>query len=96
MEYKIFKKIQKIPYFVRIILGVFFMIFGIIAALIPIIPGAVFGLVIGLLFFISARKIKKVIKIRKGLLHLFQNFSKQKLKQKFNDIKLHLKHIFFD
>lgn len=95
MEYQFFQKIQKIPRWVRIFFGVLVLIFGIIATLIPGIPGAIPGIIIALLFFVSARNVKSVRKIRRGLMHLFDDFSRKKVKLKWYDIKRHLKNILF-
>jgi len=95
MEYHFFQKIQRIPYFVRIFLGIICITLGVITTLVPILPGALFLFTIGLLFLVSARKVQKVRKIRRGLFYLFKNFSTTKLKHKWYDIKNHLKHIIF-
>jgi hypothetical protein len=95
MEYQFFQKIQKIPRWIRILLGVIVLTFGIIATLIPGIPGAIPGVIIALLFFVSARNVKRVRKIRRGLFHLFDDYSQKKLKMKWYDIKKHMKNIIF-
>ncbi len=95
MEYEIFKKVENIPYFIRLIFGIACILFGIISAIIPLLPGAIFGFILGGILIIPAHKIKKLIKIRKGLYHLFGNFSMERLKHKWNDIKKHIHHIIF-
>ncbi len=95
MELKIADKIQKIrlPRLIRIIVGTFVILSGIIFSFIPIVPGA-FLIIVGAALIIPGRKIIALIKIRKGIIHLIRNFSLKKLKYKIKDFKAHLKHIF--
>ncbi|PCI25355.1 hypothetical protein COB57_01355 [Candidatus Peregrinibacteria bacterium] len=86
MEYKIFQKIRTLPLVVRVVLGVVLIIFGSIALVTPLL-GAAPAIVVGLLFLIRAKQIPRVIKIRKSLTYLFQNFEKKIIKQKAQDIK---------
>ena len=95
MEYKVFNKIRHIPRWLRFGFGLIIFAFGIFSLFIPIIPGSTVSIVVGLLFMVSAHKVRKVVKIRKGLQHLFQNFSKEKLKHKWYDFKKHMRHIIY-
>jgi len=95
MEYEFLRKIQKIPYWIRIVLGVLCLIYALIAAILPIVSGTIPVSIIGVLFLISAKKVKKVRKIRKGLQYLFSKFSWERFKTKMKDFKTHIKEIMF-
>lgn len=94
MELKIVDKIQKIrlPRLMKIMLAILLILLGILFSFVPIIPGSIF-LIAGAVLMIPGRKVISLIKIRKGLVHLVGNFSRQKLKYKIYDIKTHVKHI---
>lgn len=94
MEYEILQKIQAVPRWIRIIFGIFFLTGGILAAILPLIPGAI-GIPIGLILLVSARKVETVRKMRRGFQHLLMNLSWQRFKQKMYDMKTHIKHILF-
>jgi membrane-associated protein len=95
IEFKIANRLQKIsfPWIIKIILAIFFITMGLIFSFTPILPGLPF-LIIGIILLVPGKKIIAFSKIRKGLIHLFHNFSRQKLKYKIKDFKKHLKHIF--
>jgi hypothetical protein len=93
MEYRFFQKLQKIPRWIRVFFGIFIFLLGLIAMLIPGIPGAIPGIVMALLFVVSAHNIRFVRKIRRGLVHLMYNFSWKNVHLKWYDIKGHLKKI---
>ena len=96
MEYRILKRIQQIgfPRALRIGIAVFFILAGMLFSLIPVIPGTIFVL-IGAVMLISGRQVVKVIKIRKGVVYLFKNFSWKRVQHKMRDFKTHIKHIIF-
>ena len=96
MEYKILNKIQSLrfPRFMRFGLAIILILAGMLFSLIPVIPGTIFVL-IGSVMLISGKQVVKIIKIRKGIVHLFQNFSWQRVKHKIKDFKTHIKHIIF-
>ena len=96
MELKILEKIKGIPLVVRIIAGVTLIILGVLFSLIPVIPGfllVIMGLVF--LFSTSARKVKKIQRIRKDIVYLFQDPSWKRWKQKREDLKRHIKELFW-
>jgi len=96
MEYKILEKIQKLgfPKWLKIVIAVALILIGIIFAIAPIFPGLIF-IIIGVAMLISGKKVGKLIKIRKGMVYLFKNFSWQRVKYKINDFKTHIKEIIF-
>ncbi len=96
MEYKILQKIYQLglPKVVRIFLGILFILLAIAGMILPVLPGFTF-LLIALALLIPGKKIIKIIKIRKGLVHLYENFSVKKLKYKLIDFKTHLKEMIF-
>ncbi|PID87514.1 hypothetical protein CSB07_00920 [Candidatus Gracilibacteria bacterium] len=101
MEYKIYNLIRrkfKIPFLIRIIISLILFLLSIIPILFPIFPGSlfvgIFMLIISILLFIPANKIKYLIKIRKGLFYFFTNLRKDYIiKHKINDIYNHVKSI---
>lgn len=92
MEYQFFQFTQKIPRWLRVVFGIILLIIGILAAIFPVVPGA-FLAIFGVLLLIGARKIHLVAKIRKGVQYLFTDFSWERVRHKFYDIKTHIKHI---
>ena len=77
---------------IRVIVAVLFILTGIFCSLIPIFPGTVLVL-IGCVLLISGKKVTKLIKIRKGVVHLFRNLSWKCIKHKIKDFKTHIRHI---
>lgn len=101
MEYKIFKFMRhhvRIPFFIRFIFGMIFILVSAIPIILPIFPGSLFVwvlfLVIWILLIVPWKKIRHVIKIRKWIIYLLQNFRRKRiLKHKVKDIKEHIKDI---
>ena len=101
MEYKIFKLLRHkiyIPFFIRFIFGVFCIFISSIPIILPIFPWSFFLwivlLVIWILVIVPWKKVRHVVKIRKGLYYLVKNFHKKKtIKYKIRDIKIHVKDI---
>lgn len=90
MEYKIAKFFEKIrlPYVLRIFLWSIMLLLALIIAILPILPWALFFLVLGLLFFIQWNKIKYIIKLRKSFIYTIKNIRKKNiLRMKFRDMK---------
>jgi len=96
MEYRILKKIQhfSVPRWLRVLFGLSLILTGVLLSIFPFVPGFLF-VIAGVVFLIPGRKLRKLVKIRKGIIHLFQNFSWEKLKHKYLDLKKHIKHIIF-
>jgi hypothetical protein len=92
MEYNLFKKINRLPKFIRYFVGVLIILYGLFAVFTPAF-GACIGIVLGLLCFVKAKNIPKIIKIRKGLQYLCKNFSTKSCCYKWYDFKNHLKSI---
>ncbi len=101
MEYKIFKFVRhhiQIPFFIRFIFGALFIFISSIPIILPLFPWSLFiwlvFLVIWILLIVPWKKIRHVIKIRKGIMYLTQNFYRKRiLKHKVKDIKEHIKDI---
>ncbi|MDD2871918.1 MAG: hypothetical protein PHS49_08065 [Candidatus Gracilibacteria bacterium] len=101
MEYKIFRYVRhhvKIPYFLRFIFACFLIFLSIIPIVLPLFPGSLFVglvlLVLGLMLIVPGNKIRHVIKIRKGIVYLTQNFHrKDTIARKMRDIKVHIRDI---
>ena len=95
MEYRLVKKIQKIRAKVKISraimlsIGIVCIIFGVMASVIPFIPGFIF-VITGSVILFSGKRVVVVRKIRKGLIHLLYNFSFDKLRYKINDFRRHI------
>ena len=90
MEYKIAKFFERIrlPYVLRIFLWSIMLLLALIIAILPILPWALFFLVLGLLFFIQWNKIKYIIKLRKSFVYTIKNITKKNiLRMKFRDMK---------
>lgn len=104
MEYKIFKYMRhnfKIPFFIRLTLAIFLVLFSIIPILLPLFPWSLFIwiaiFVFWLMLVIPWKKIRTVIKIRKWILYFFKNFHKKDVVEyKIRDFKLHIKDILND
>ncbi|MFK7779708.1 MAG: hypothetical protein QM490_01045 [Candidatus Gracilibacteria bacterium] len=98
MEHKIFEFIRhkvKIPFFIRLIIGVFLIFLSSIPIILPLFPGSlflgIFIFVVGFLLIVPGKKIKYVIKIRKGIVYLVQNFYRKRIiEHKMKDIKNHI------
>ncbi len=101
MEYKIFQFLRtniEIPFLIRFIFGIFFIITSIIPIILPIFPWSLFVwlimLVLWILFIVPWKKIKYVIKIRKWITYWIKNYNKKRiLNHKIRDIKFHIKKI---
>jgi uncharacterized membrane protein HdeD (DUF308 family) len=101
MEYKIHNKIRhyfNVHIYIRFTLGVILAIISIVPIILPIFPGSlflgVFILIVGVLLVVPAKKVKHVVKLRKGIIYMFKNIHRRRiLKHKMNDISSHIKQI---
>lgn len=101
MEYKIYNLIRKkyrIPFIIRIFLSFILLLVSIIPIVLPIFPWSmfvwIFMLIIAVIMFIPANKIKHLIKIRKWLFYFFKNLRKKSIiRHKMLDIKIHVRNI---
>lgn len=99
MEHKIYHKIRKykIPFFLRIIIMIFLVIFGILFIILPIPWSALIGwwlVVLGFVFILEAKNIIFIKKIRKWLFYFLKNAKNKEIrKHKIRDIKKHISKI---
>jgi hypothetical protein len=101
MEYKIHKKIRhyfNVHIYIRFCLGLILAILSLIPIILPIFPGSlflgVFILIVWILLVVPAKKVKHVIKLRKGIIYMFKNIHRRRvIKHKMNDISSHIKQI---
>ena len=101
MEYQIYKALRhnvRIPFIIRVVLGIFFIGLSIIPIILPIFPWSlvpwVFLFVMWILLLVSWRDVRHVIKIRKGIVYLAKNLHRKKtIRRKIFDIKKHIKKI---
>jgi hypothetical protein len=101
MEYKIHKKIRdyfNVHIYIRFFIGLLLALFSLIPIILPIFPGSlfigVFILIIGVLLVVPGKKVRHVIKLRKGLIYMFKNIHRKRvIKHKMNDISSHIKQI---
>ena len=101
MEYKIHKKIRdyfNVHIYIRFFIGLLLALFSVIPIILPIFPGSlfigVFILIIGVLLVVPGKKVRHVIKLRKGLIYMFKNIHRRRVIQhKMSDISGHIKQI---
>jgi hypothetical protein len=101
MEYKIYKNIREyfnVHMYIRLFFAVLLILFSLIPIILPIFPGSlfigVFILIMWVLLIVPGKKVRHVIKLRKGLIYMFKNIHRKRiLKHKMNDISLHIKQI---
>lgn len=101
MEYKIHKKIRdyfNVHIYIRFFVGLLLALFSLVPIILPIFPWSlfvwVFILIIWVLLVVPWKKVRHVIKLRKGLIYLFKNIHRRRIiKHKMNDISLHIKQI---
>lgn len=103
MEYRVYKKIRhylKIHIFVRYFIGAILVLLALIPIIIPFPWSAIIGIlmiVLALLTVVPGKKVRHVIKIRKGFLYLMKNLnSKVIIRHKMRDFSLHIKEILDD
>jgi predicted ABC-type exoprotein transport system permease subunit len=101
MEYKIFKFIRyntRIPFFIRLFFWVILILISIIPIILPIFPGSfflwIFIFLVWFLLIVPWHKIRYVIKIRKWIMYLAQNFHRKIIiEHKIRDIRNHVRDI---
>lgn len=101
MEYNIFHILRhkiNIPYFIRVFFCFVLIFISLFPIILPLFPWSlflwVFLLSIGILLLVSWKKVKHVVKIRKWIFYLAQNFHKKRIIwHKIKDIKEHVRAI---
>lgn len=101
MEYKIFKFIRynvRIPFFIRVFFWVILILISIIPIVLPIFPGSIFLWIpiflVGFLLIVPWHKVRHVVKIRKWIIYLAQNFHRRTIiEHKMRDIRCHVRDI---
>jgi len=104
MEYRIFHLVRhkiRVPFFIRIIFATILFILSIPQILLPIFPGSlitgVFMFSISLLLCVPWRKVKHIIKFRKGIIYMFRHITnKIIIKRKIRNFSSHIKKILKD
>lgn len=101
MEYKIHKKIRdyfNVHIYIRFFVGLLLALFSLIPIILPIFPWSLFAwvfmLIVWVLLVVPWKKVRHVIKLRKGIIYMFKNIHRRRiLKHKMNDISAHIKQI---